>query len=225
MTVQGRERTMVGGYVPADLAERFKAAARLRDGDVSKALARLIAADIDGAKIEAPRGVGTGEAVMIRLKGMERYALGRAADTSGMTPAGWVRSLTLVHLTKKPEWNPEDREALRAIGRELRKIGTNINQIAHAANAAAQVGLCPPGQGDAALQAAELIRFEMRRLAGVVTGNFDYWGLPDDDRPTSKKGALGRLKIEEDRAASKRKAKLKVRPRKFSAGTKGNGRD
>ena len=219
----GKENLAV--WVPVDVAERFRAAARLKDGGTSQALLRMIGAEIEDQKAVAPRAVGTAEGVFIRLRGMERYALGRAADASGMTPTAWVRSLTLVHLNKAPEWNPEDREALRAIGRELRKIGTNINQIAHAANAAAQVGLCPPEQGDAALQAAELVRYEMRRLAGVVTGNFDYWGLPDAERPTAKRGALGRLKIEEDRAAEKRKAKLKVRPRKFSAGKKGNGRD
>ncbi len=222
MQRNGKER--IAFFLDVDVAERFRAAARLKDGGMSQALVRMIGSEIGDEKAVAPRALGTGDAVMIRLKGTERYALNRTADAAGMTPAAWVRSLALVHLTKKPEWNPEDREALRAIGRELRKIGTNVNQIAHAANAAAQVGLCPPGQGDAALQAAELIGFEMRRLAGVVTGNFDYWGLPDEERPTAKRGALGRLKVQEDRVASQRKAKLKVRPRKFATG-KGNRRD
>lgn len=216
---------LVSAWIPAELAERFKATARLRDGGVSKALNRLVGAEVEGAPAVNLAGSGRGEEVKIRLRGMERYALGRAADASGMTPTAWVRSLTLVHLNRTPEWNPEDREALRVIGRELRKIGNNINQIAHNLNTATQFGLCPQGQGDATLKAAQLVHFEARRLAGVVTGNFDYWGLPDEERPTAKRGALGRLKIEEDRAAEKRKAKLKVRPRKFAAGKKGNGRD
>jgi hypothetical protein len=222
--VQEAKRVMIGGYMPADLAERFGAAARLRDGSVTKALHRLISGEVGEAPVVKLAGAGLGAEVKIRLRGMERYALGRAASASGMTPAAWVRCLTLVHLTKKPEWNPEDRASLRAISRELSKIGANINQIAHALNAAGQAGRCPPGQGEAAREAVELVRYEMRRLGGVVTGNFDYWGLPDDERPTAKRGALARLKIEEDRAASERKAKLKVRPRKFATG-KGNGRD
>jgi hypothetical protein len=38
-------------------------------------------------------------------------------------------------------------DALRELAREIRAIGNNINQIAHALNAAVQAGAYPPYQG------------------------------------------------------------------------------
>ncbi len=42
-----------------------------------------------------------------------------------------------------------------------------------------QTGKYPPYQGAAAREAAELLRLEMRRIVAVMTGNFEYWGMPD----------------------------------------------
>ena len=50
-------------------------------------------------------------------------------------------------------------------------------------NGAVRTGAYPPEQGLAVKEAAELVRYEGRRVAAVMTGNFDYWGLPTDQRP------------------------------------------
>lgn len=105
---------------------------------------------------------------------------------------------------------PAEAEELRALFMELRRIGSNVNQIAHAANEAALAGEPVADRADAVLQAAELIRFEMRRVVAVMSGNFDYWGLPTDERPKPARGALARA----DAAARAAEAKRKLRPRR-----------
>ena len=49
-----------------------------------------------------------------------------------------------------------------------------------------------PYQGEEARAASERVRSEMRRVVAMVTGNFDYWGLPYADRPTASPGAQER---------------------------------
>lgn len=80
---------------------------------------------------------------------------------------------------RQPQWNTAEIEELRLLFREVRAIGNNVNQIAHALNIAVQTGKYPPYQGAAAREAAELLRLEMRRIVAVMTGNFEYWGMPD----------------------------------------------
>ena len=203
----GPGRKMVGSYVDAVLAERFEAWARRTDGSASAALRRLIAQAVDGAAPAPPRGAGTGHQVGVRFKDVERAALSEAARARGTSPANWLRSLALVHLMRRPEWTPAEIEALRDVFRELRAIGQTVGRMARALDSAAAAGVCPPGQGDAAHAAAELIRIEMRRVVAVMTGNFDYWGLPDAERPTAAPGAVERA------AAQARAAEMRRRNR------------
>jgi hypothetical protein len=219
---------MVGTYVPAELAERFEAWARA-DGGKAAALRRLIVEAMDGgaeglhgaspARLKlAPAGVGRGKQIGFRLKAAERRALAEAAEAHGTSPANWVRSLAIVHLAGKPQWNPAELEELRALFRELSAIGNNINQIALALNVAVQSGVYPPHQGQATKEAAELIRYEMRRVVAVMTGNFDYWGLPDAERPTAAPGAVKRADAEARAAEAARKRRPRRRPARFGDG-------
>jgi hypothetical protein len=215
-------------YVPVELAEAFKALARQSDGGASAALRRLVAQAVDQekpgeglhgaspAQAIAPRGVGRGEQVSVRFKAVERQALAEAARMQGTSPANWLRSLALVHLARRPQWNPAELEALRALFGELRAIGNNVNQMAHVLNTAAHTGMYPPGQGTAAQQAAELIRLEMRRVVAAISGNFDYWGLPDAERPKAAPGALKRAEAEANSAEAARKRKPGRRPARFA---------
>lgn len=200
-------------WLDEDVAASFKAAARISDGGTSQALARMVGEVVGGKAAAAvvPRGSGQGAAVMVRLRGDERFALGRAADQRGTTPSNWLRSLALVHLMKRPEWSPTEREALREISRALSRIGVNVNQIAAAVNAAALIGECPPGQGEAAAQAVAMVGVETRRLGAAVTGNFDYWGLPTDEQPTAKRGAMARQEAKEAREKAERAGRLRTR--------------
>lgn len=218
----GKENLAV--WVPVDVAERFKAAARISDGGVAQALTRLVGEALGDQKAVTPKGAGQGKLVSVRFRNDERFALAQAAHARATTPANWVRSLALVHLMRRPEWNPDELAALRAISTELRRIGVNVNQIAHTLNAAALVGECPPGQGEAAARAVELVKIETRRLAAAVTGNFDYYGFPWDEIPKPARGALTRRNMKEEAEAASHKRKPKLRPKKFRDG-KGTGRD
>jgi Bacterial mobilisation protein (MobC) len=212
---------LIGGYVDEALADRFNAWARQTDGGSSAALRRLISRAMDeaeglhGASPIGPRGVGRGKQVSVRLRDVERAALAEAAAAAGTTPANWLRSLALVHLARRPQWNPAELDALRALARELRAIGNNVNQIAHALNVAVQIGEYPPHQGVAAQEAAELVRYEMRRVVAVMTGNFDYWGLPDAERPIAAPGAEARADAAARAAEAKRKNRRRRQPARF----------
>jgi hypothetical protein len=205
---------LLSTWVSAEQAEAFKAQARVTDGGSSAALRRLVAEAV-GEKAPAPRGVGWGTQVGVRFKPAERLALAEAAEAHGTSPANWLRSLALVHLAKRPQWNVAELDALRELAREVRAIGNNVNQIAHVMNMAVQTGEYPPQQGIAAREATELVRFELRRLAAVMTGNFDYWGLPDAERPTAALGAMERADAEAQAAEAKRKSRPRRRPAKF----------
>ena len=216
-------------YVPVELAAAFKALARQSDGGAAAALRRLIAQGVDDANSAqdlhgasptqvaiAPRGVGRGEQISVRLKAPERQALAEAAQAQGTTPANWIRSLTLIHLARRPQWNGAEVEALRDVFRELRAIGNNVNQMAHALNIATTTNMYPAEQGSAAREAVELVRIEMRRVVAVMTGNFDYWGLPDAERPTAAPGALKRAKAQARLDEEQRKLRPRRRPARFA---------
>jgi len=217
--------------VPTDraLASRFEKWARATDGSTAASLRRLMAEALSGgagglhgaspARTElAPAGVGRGKQIGFRLKAAERRALTEAAQAHGTSPANWVRSLAIVHLAAKPQWNPAELEELRSLFRELRAIGNNVNQIARALNVAVQTGEYPPHQGRAAKEAAELVRYEMRRVVAVMTGNFAYWGLPDAERPTPAPGAVERAEAEAEAAEASRKRRPRRRPIRFEDG-------
>ncbi len=209
---------LLSTWVPADLAAAFKAQARENEGGASGALRRLVSETIAGKPPPAPKGAGAGAQVGVRLKPAERAALAEAAQSHGTTPANWLRSLALVHLARRPQWNAAELHELRELFRELRAIGNNVNQIARALNVAVQTGEYPPHQGRAAQEAAELVRYEMRRVVAVMTGNFDYWGLPDADRPTAAPGAIERADAEAQAAEAERKRRPRRRPARFSEG-------
>lgn len=210
---------MVGGYVDTALAERFQAWARRTDGGASAALRRLILQAMDGQTPAAPRGGGAGRQVGVRFKDAERAALAEAARAHGTSPASWLRSLALVHLMGRPQWNPAEVEALRAVFRELRAIATSLDRSTRTLTRAVDAGLCAPEQRDAAREAGDLVRTEMRRVVAVMTGNFDYWGLPDAERPDAAPGAAERAAAA-IREAEKRR---KNRPRRLAARALENG--
>lgn len=209
---------LLSTWVPADLAKAFKTQARATDGGASAALRRLVSEAVTGHAPTIPKGVGTGAQIGVRLKAAERAALAEAAQGQGTSPANWLRSLAIVHLARRPQWNAAEIEELRTLFRELRAIGNNVNQIAHALNVAVQTGVYPPNQGAAAREAVELLRFEARRVVAVMSGNFDYWGLPDEDRPTAALGAVEREDARASFAKEARRRRPRRRPGRFKEG-------
>jgi hypothetical protein len=206
---------MLGTYVDADLAERFAALARQTEGGTSAALRRLITEAVEDKPPGLPRGSGTGAQVGIRLKPAERTLLAKAAYDRGTSPANWVRSLALVHLANQPQWNTAELEGLRDIFGELRRIGANINQIAHAMNIAIETGQYPAYQGGAVREAAGVVRNEMRRTVSIMTGNFAYWGSPYDEVLQPHRGAVEQANAEAQAAERKRKNRPRRRPARF----------
>lgn len=206
---------MLGTYVDADLAERFADLARQTEGGTSAALRRLITEAVEGKPPAQPRGAGTGKQVGVRFKTNERVLLALAARERATSPANWVRSLALVHLTRKPAWNERELETLRQAAREIHAVGRNLNQIARALNVAVQSGVFPPHQHIVAQEAADFVRSQMHRMTAMITGNYDYWGLPQDERPKPAPGARKRHDAEARAAERKRKNRPRRRPARF----------
>jgi hypothetical protein len=205
---------MVGAYVDEGLAERFAAWARQTEGGSSAALRRLLLEAVDGKQPAPPVGSGTGKQVGVRFKAPELSALAAAADSRATSPANWLRSLAIVHLARKPQWSAAELDELREVFRELRRIGNNVNQIARALNVAVLKGEYPQYQGEAAREAADAVRAEMRRVVAVMTGNFD-WGLPYDERPRANPLAVAQADAEAQAAEAERKRKPRRRPKRF----------
>ena len=63
------------------------------------------------------------------------------------------------------------------------------------------------------MEAADLVRSETHRVVEVMTGNFDYWGLPDAERPAARYGALAR----DQDATEEERRKVRLRPRRRPA--------
>lgn len=203
---------LLSTWVPAEFAARFRTWARANYEGPSDALRRYVLDASAGAEPQAPLGTA-GFRVSIRLKDKERFALLSAARARRTTPSVWLRNLAVVHLGRRPQWNDQEVAELRAVFTELRRIGNNLNQMAKALNVAVLSGEYPPGQGEAALQASDRVRSETRRVVAVMTGNFDYWGLPDADRPSAAYGAL----VRDQEATDAERRKIAQRPRRRPA--------
>lgn len=128
---------LLGTWVLTDVAARFKAWARGREGGASAELRRMVTEAVDDCDPPLPPG-SSGYRVTVRLKEVERVALLHAARVRSTTPANYLRSLAIVHLGRRPQWNEAEVTELREIGMEVRRIGNNVNQIARAMNVAAQ---------------------------------------------------------------------------------------
>lgn len=208
-------KELLSTWVSAETALSFKALARDTAGGTSAALRRIVTEAVDGRAPASPAGAGTGIQVGVRFKKPERLALAKAARSRGTSPANWVRSLVIVHLSRRPQWNAEELVMLRELSRKLGAIGNNINQLAYAMNLAVHTGDYPPDQGNVAREAAEVIRLELRRIASAVTGNFDYWGLPDAERPSPAPGAVESDNVEAKAAEAVRRGRPRKRPARF----------
>lgn len=215
---------MVGAYVETGLAERFKIWARGTDGGASAALRRLIIQAVDDTDPASPLGAAARQ-IGVRLKDTERVALLRAAQVRQTTPANWLRSLAIAHLGHRPQWSDPEAIELRGIGMEVRRIGNNLNQLAKTMNEAALTGEYPAGQGEAAREGVELLRVELRRLMAIYTGNFDYWGLPDAERPTSSSGMQARELARQNADKAKRRLRPRRRPAVFADDERAAGKE
>ncbi|RAW01093.1 plasmid mobilization protein [Pseudochryseolinea flava] len=68
--------------------------------------------------------------VNIRLTEAENTKISLCAESSGLTPANWIRKTVITGKFPSVKLSPIDAELYR----ELRKIGVNLNQITHKIN-------------------------------------------------------------------------------------------
>lgn len=69
------------------------------------------------------------------------------------------------------------------------------------------------------------MRVELRRLMAIYSGNFDYWGLPDAERPTSLPGMEARERAREIAAEAKRRLRPRRRPAIFADDERAAGKE
>src|SRR4051794_24242483 len=120
--------------IPDEVAARLSTVAASEGGE--SALLRRLIADVlntSPARI-APLPVGRPQKITVRFR------VADIARQRGMTRTGWIVGLVRSRLGSPVQHSLEEHAALRAIVRELNRIGGNINQIARAANTSALQG-------------------------------------------------------------------------------------
>ncbi|WIW50454.1 plasmid mobilization relaxosome protein MobC (plasmid) [Bradyrhizobium sp. 62B] len=161
--------------VSDEVAAEFSALAATQRGK-SALLRRLIA---EALAAPAPRilecPVGRPEKVTVRFRESEMRQLAEVSHQRGMTRTGWIVALVRSRLASPVQPSPGEHEALRAIVRELNRIGGNINQIARAANVSVLQGRAVEPDLSAIQEAKLVIEKELAQLRNALNGNMDYW--------------------------------------------------
>ncbi len=161
--------------IPDDLADRLAALAAT-EGGKSALLRRLIAETLDvRAPSTSPLPIGRPEKVTLRFRESEMRRLAEVAHQRGMTRTSWIVALVRAQLGSSVQLSPDERDALRAIVRELNRIGANVNQIARAANARnARYEASPPSLSELR-EASILVERALNELRRVFDDNAAYW--------------------------------------------------
>ncbi|MCK1333309.1 plasmid mobilization relaxosome protein MobC [Bradyrhizobium sp. CW9] len=161
--------------VSDQVAAEFSAFAATQGG--KSALLRRLIADVLAAP--APRisalPVGRPEKVTVRFRESELRQLAEVSHQRGMTRTGWIVALVRSRLGSPVQHTPDEHDALRAIVRELNRIGGNINQIARAANTSVLQGRAVEPDLSAIQEAKLVIERELAKLRNALNGNADYW--------------------------------------------------
>ncbi|MCK1552668.1 plasmid mobilization relaxosome protein MobC [Bradyrhizobium sp. 177] len=166
---------LISLHVSDEVAAEFSALAATQGGK-SALLRRLIA---DSLATPAPRilalPVGRPEKVTVRFRESEMRQLAEVSHQRGMTRTGWIVALVRSRLASPVQHSPSEHDALRAIVRELNRIGGNINQIARAANTSVLQGRAVESDLSAIQEAKLVIEKELAHLRNALNGNADYW--------------------------------------------------
>lgn len=161
--------------IPDEVAAELSVLAATQGGK-SALLRRLIA---EALASPAPRilalPVGRPEKVTVRFRESEMRLLVEVSHLRGMTRTGWIVALVRSRLGSPVQHSPSEHEALRAIVRELNRIGGNINQIARAANTSVLQGRAVEPDLSAIQEAKLVIERELAQLRNALNGNADYW--------------------------------------------------
>lgn len=161
--------------IPDEVAARLSAVAA-SEGGKSALLRRLIADVLNASPARiAPVPVGRPQKITVRFRESEMRQLAGVSHQRGMTRTGWIVALVRSRLGSPVQHSPDEHAVLRAIVRELNRIGGNINQIARAANTSALQGRAVEPDLSVIHEAKTVVESALAQLRGALDGNADYW--------------------------------------------------
>ena len=161
--------------IPDDVAARLSAVAASQGGK-SALLRRLITDVLNASPTRiAPLPMGRPQKITVRFRESEMQQLVDISRQRGMTRTGWIVALVRSRLGSPVQHSPDEHAVLRAIVRELNRIGGNINQIARAANTSVLQGRAVEPDLSAIQEAKLVIETALAQLRSALNGNADYW--------------------------------------------------
>jgi hypothetical protein len=166
----------LGFHLDDALSEKFASMAA-SEGGKSALMRRLVEHAVGNGKAPTQRAITTGASrkVTIRLSESELRLLATLATQRGMKRTQWIASLVRARLGFPVQQTHDERQALRAVARELNRIGGNVNQIAHAANLDRLIGRSVQIEADAIREASARIEDALAELRAALKLNADYW--------------------------------------------------
>jgi ATP-dependent Clp protease ATP-binding subunit ClpA len=166
----------LGFQIDEALAEKFAAMAAT-EGGKSALMRRLVEHAVGNGKSPARETMATGASrkVTIRLSESELHLLATIAARRGMNRTQRVASLVRARLGFPVQQTHDERQALRAVARELNRIGGNVNQIARAANLDRLIGRSVKIEAEAIRDASARIEGALAALRVALKRNADYW--------------------------------------------------
>src|SRR6478736_4433882 len=167
--------SLISLRVSDEVASEFSAFAATQGG--KSALLRRLIADALGAPARRilTLPVGRPEKVTVRFRESEMRQLAEVSHQRGMTRTGWIVALVRSRLGSPVQHSPDEHVVVRAVVRELNRIGGNINQIARAANTSALQGRAVEPDLSVIHDAKTVIESALAELRGALDGNADYW--------------------------------------------------
>ena len=147
------------------------------EGGKSALLRRMLEAVVGQVPDARSRPVagGVSEKITVRFRRSERAVIADSAAARGLTRTAWVASLVRAQIGLGLPLSVGEEEALRAIARELNRVGGNVNQLARAANAQAAAGKPVSIDPEILQEASAAVReatSELRQVLGRVAGSW-----------------------------------------------------
>ncbi|MGJ0507658.1 MAG: plasmid mobilization protein [Methylocystis sp.] len=166
----------LGFHIDDAVAERFAALAA-NEGGKSNLLRRLVEQAVGSdAAIKPPAPLSQSSCkITIRLREGELRLLESVAAQRRMTRTQWVASAVRTRLGFPVQQTHEEAQALRAVVRELNRIGGNINQIAHASNLNRLIGLQGRLDAEALRAASDGVQAALAEVREILRRNASYW--------------------------------------------------
>ncbi len=166
----------LGFHVDDALSEKLAAMAA-REGGKSALMRRLVEQAVGNGKapVQGRLATGASRKVTIRLSESELHLLATIAAQRGMNRTQWIASLVRAWIGSPVQQTHDERQALRAVARELNRIGGNVNQIAHATNLDRLIGLSVKIDAAAIREASACIERALGELRAALKRNADYW--------------------------------------------------